>query len=80
MKRLALLLVAASLCILSAGAQNKIPHSQRTCNEIANRRTEIILPQVRGFNCYKADFHIHTAYSDGAASITGRVDDAHSDR
>ena len=76
MKRLALLLVAASLCILSAGAQNKIPHSQRTCNEIANRRTEIILPQVRGFNCYKADFHIHTAYSDGAASTTGRVDEA----
>ena len=76
MKRVVLLLVAASLCILSAGAQNKIPHSQRTCNEIANRRTEIILPQVNGFNCYKADFHIHTSYSDGAASTTGRVDEA----
>lgn len=64
------------MCIFNADAQKKIPHSHRTCNEVANRRTEIILPQVKGFNCYKADFHIHTAYSDGAASTTGRVDEA----
>jgi predicted metal-dependent phosphoesterase TrpH len=76
MKKNLLILLLVSICFSSAEAQKKIPHSHRTCNEIANRRTEIILPQVKGFNCYKADFHIHTTYSDGAASTTGRVDEA----
>ena len=84
MKKLLLILVFAGLCFSSAEAQKKdqeqpkkkVPYTYRTCNEIASRRTEIILPQVKGFNCYKADFHTHTSYSDGVVSPAGRVDEA----
>lgn len=78
MKLLLFISALVGLCCTygSAEAQKKIPHVIRTCNEVTARRTEIILPQVKGFNCYKGDFHIHTAYSDGAASTIGRVDEA----
>ena len=79
MKKLLLIFAFAGLCFSTAQAQEppkKIPFSYRTCNEITNRRTEIILPQVKGFNCYKADLHIHTSYSDGAVTPAGRVNEA----
>jgi predicted metal-dependent phosphoesterase TrpH len=40
------------------------------------QRTEIILPQVKGYNIYKGDFHIHTNYSDGTVNPAGRVTEA----
>lgn len=76
MKRLFLTLLAASICIFGADAQKKIPHSARLDNEVKSARTEIILPQVKGFNCYKGDFHIHTTYSDGRVNPDGRVSEA----
>lgn len=76
MKRLFLTLLAACLCLLSADAQKKIPHSARLSYEVKPGRTEIILPQVKGFNCYKGDFHIHTTYSDGRVNPGGRVAEA----
>ena len=39
-------------------------------------RTEIILPQVKGYNCYKADFHTHTIYSDGEITPRERMREA----
>ena len=36
-------------------------------------RKEIVLPQVNGYNIYKADLHIHTFYSDGHVSPEYRV-------
>lgn len=39
-------------------------------------RTEIVLPQVNGYNVYKADLHIHTFYSDGHVSPQFRVSEA----
>lgn len=39
-------------------------------------RTEIVLPQVNGYNVYKADLHIHTFYSDGQVSPQFRVSEA----
>ena len=67
----------AALCLSSAEAQQKkIPISHPTCNESTVRRTEIILPKVKGFNCYKADLHVHTSYSDGAVTPAGRVNEA----
>lgn len=57
-------------------AEKKIPHAVRTFNEVSGRRTEIVLPQVKGFNCYKGDFHIHTSYSDGRVNPAGRVVEA----
>lgn len=77
MKKAILILAFAFFALSAADAQQKsLPVVHRTCNEITNRRTEIILPQVKGFNIYKGDFHTHTIYSDGAVSTTGRVDEA----
>ena len=76
MKKSALILAFAICSIFGAEAQKKIPHAVRTINEVAARRTEIILPQVKGYNCYKADFHIHTSYSDGQVNPAGRVSEA----
>lgn len=39
-------------------------------------RTEMVLPKIKGYNVYKADFHIHTTYSDGDVSVKGRVSEA----
>ena len=73
MKKSVILLLFASLCIFNADAQKKIPHSFQPCGRQPSKRTEIILPQVNGYNCYKGDFHIHTSYSDGRVNPAGRV-------
>lgn len=39
-------------------------------------RTEIVLPQVGGYNIYKADFHVHTIYSDGEVTPRERMREA----
>ena len=75
MKRLSSLLFAL-LCLASAEAQKPLPVVVSTLGKASTERTEIILPQVKGFNCYKADFHIHTSYSDGQVTPAGRVDEA----
>lgn len=74
MKRIIVLALVA-VCS-TAVAQKKIPHSVKTYNEITGRRTEIVLPKVKGYNCYKGDFHIHTSYSDGRVNPAGRVTEA----
>jgi hypothetical protein len=79
MKKLLLILVLAVLGLSSAEAQKEIPHIFRTNPEVYNRRTEIVLPQVKGFNIYKADLHIHTSYSDGHITPAGRVEEAWND-
>jgi hypothetical protein len=79
MKKLLLILVLAVLGLSSAEAQKEIPHVFRTNAEVYNRRTEIVLPQVKGFNIYKADLHIHTSYSDGHITPAGRVEEAWND-
>lgn len=39
-------------------------------------RQQIIIPQVDGLNCYTADLHAHTFYSDGELSPAERVKEA----
>ncbi len=39
-------------------------------------RKEIIIPQVNGYNVYKADLHTHTIYSDGQVVPKFRVSEA----
>lgn len=73
MKKSFILLLLASLCVFTADAQKKIPHTYRPFGRQATERKEIILPQVNGYNIYKADFHIHTSYSDGRVNPDGRV-------
>lgn len=75
MKHILLILGAIGL-LSTATAQKKIPSSHNTCKESWNRRTEIITPQVKGYNCYKADLHVHTSYSDGCVNPSGRVIEA----
>ena len=77
MKKLLFLLTIFSLCTFNVDAQKKVPHHQRTYPTTpAASRNEIILPQVKGYNCYKADFHVHTHYSDGQVSPAGRAYEA----
>lgn len=76
MKKFVILLMLAVLCIVNADAQKKIPHTHKTLKKSVPARTEIILPQVNGFNCYKGDFHTHTSYSDGSVTPDGRVVEA----
>lgn len=78
MKRL-LLPVLFTFCTLGVNAQSaldKVPHRVQTCPKIGSERTEIILPQVNGYNVYKGDFHTHTMYSDARVSPKGRVMEA----
>ena len=77
MKRLILLLTFGSLLIFGANAQQpkSAPHSVRMLKS-STQRTEIILPQVKGYNIYKGDFHIHTSYSDGCMTPSGRLTEA----
>ena len=76
MKRLLLLLVAAIIGFAPEVVAQKKVAETRSMYNTAYRRTEIILPQVKGMNCYKADFHIHTIYSDGALTPRQRVREA----
>ena len=76
MKRGTILALFVGIIFFGANAQEKIVHTHRTSYEIYNRRIEIILPQVKGYNVYKGDFHIHTSYSDGRVNPAGRVDEA----
>lgn len=76
MKRLFLIFAIVCSCTFCVYAQKKIPDVHNTCNELQKRRTEIILPQVNGYNCYKADLHVHTIYSDGELTPRQRVREA----
>ena len=76
MKRFILSFALAGLLIFGVSAQKPIPHSVRMLKTGGAQRTEIILPQVKGFNIYKGDFHVHTSYSDGTVTPGARVSEA----
>ena len=83
MKRLLLILTFCGLCCSSIYAQqsnSEIPHATKLGRKVKTvSRVNIILPQVNGLNCYKADFHIHTSYSDGQVTPAARVKEAWKD-
>ena len=72
MAKLILSLAFCSLFAFGAYAQKPTPHSVHMLKS-STLRTEIILPQIDGYNIYKADFHIHTSYSDGSVTPAARV-------
>lgn len=77
MKRNILLLASLALSV-TAMAQPK-PEIENPLSrpfETHEDRTEIIIPQVNGLNVYKADFHMHTIYSDGEVTPAMRVVEA----
>ena len=80
MKKL-LTLAVALVATLSASAQLYYTDSANKdmlrFNEREGRqRVEMILPQVRGFNIYKADLHNHTIFSDGSVTPEFRIQEA----
>ena len=79
MKRLILSLVA-SVVALGASAQyypNKInPDILHITEPRTQQRTEFVVPQVNGYNVYKADLHTHTIFSDAQMTIDYRIREA----
>ena len=80
MKKFFLILAVAAFASSSAMAQAvHAPTMGKTGIRLYNQpahRTEIILPQVKGYNIYKGDFHVHTIYSDGEVTPRERVREA----
>ena len=83
MKRLvSLAILAFSAFLLNAQPHFKVasnPDILRYDGAIFPSRVNIVLPQVNGYNIYKADLHIHTFYSDGHVSPEFRVIEAWND-
>ena len=80
MKRILLVLLVAVFAVSTAMAQAvHTPTIGKTEIKLYHQpphRTEIILPQVKGYNIYKGDFHVHTIYSDGEVTPRERVREA----
>lgn len=83
MKRIATLFVI----LMSASVANAQYYYQDSKNSQMLRhaerhepcRTEIILPQVNGYNIYKADLHTHSIFSDGHVLPRFRINEAWQD-
>lgn len=76
-------LISLSFVLLSAAAGAQQFHQDVVNAEMlhpsehrASVRREIIIPQVNGYNVYKADLHTHTVYSDGHVLPKFRVNEA----
>ena len=69
-----------TICLLLglgiAGAQTKSYKFSEKLYYNTPSRTNFVLPQVDGLNCYTADLHAHTFYSDGEISPEERVKEA----
>lgn len=80
MKRILLTVMVAIFALSSAMAQAvHQPTMGKTEIKLYHQpphRTEIILPQVKGYTIYKGDFHVHTIYSDGEVTPRERVREA----
>ena len=75
----ALLAVSATVSAQEFFQDNKNPEMLRPCGYQADHRKEIVLPQVNGYNVYKADLHSHTVFSDGQVMPELRVREAWKD-
>lgn len=80
MKKLVSILLLATSCVMTVSAQVvQTPVKGKTGIRLYDKtvpRTEIILPQIKGYNLYKGDFHVHTIYSDGEVTPRERMREA----
>lgn len=74
---LAAFLMAMPLCAQSRH-QSGANHSMLVY-PMPETRTEIIIPEVNGYQVVKADLHVHTIYSDGNVTPSYRVREAWAD-
>ena len=64
---------SAQLTYLDSGNKDIYRHSLRATR---GGRHEVVLPQVNGYNVYKADLHTHSIFSDGSVAPEYRVKEA----
>ena len=81
MKKIFVFVAFAVLGTVSAHAQSYYQDSKnsemlRHAERHEPCRHELILPQVNGYNAYKADLHTHTVFSDGQVMPAFRVKEA----
>ena len=67
-----LIAVVATVATAVAEKKNDVTRSLHT----GKHRQEIIIPNICGYNVYKADLHTHTIYSDGVVTPTWRLREA----
>ena len=84
MKRILVLLLAALTSASASYAQfhyqdAKNPEIMRHTNRREACRRTIVIPQVNGYNVYKADLHSHTMFSDGNVLPDYRIKEAWQD-
>lgn len=80
MKKL-LFTIAASVVALGASAQHyytdaKNPEMLHISEPRTQQRVNFVVPQIKGYNVYKADLHTHTIFSDAQVSIPLRLAEA----
>ena len=80
MKKL-ILTIAASVVALCASAQHyytdaKNPEMLHIGEPRTAQRVNFVVPQIKGFNVYKADLHTHSIFSDAQVSIPLRLAEA----
>ena len=78
MKKIGLVYFLVLVIMFPAGAQYHYQDSKnvemlRHSEHRTPVRTEMIIPQVCGYNVYKSDLHTHTVYSDGQVTPQYRV-------
>lgn len=76
---LSILVASASASAQSFYVDAKNPEMVHPSEARDAHRKEIIIPQVNGFNVYKADLHTHTMYSDGQVLPKYRIREAWQD-
>ena len=82
MKRTILTLVASMVALASSAQyyQNKTnPDILHITEPRTQQRVNFEIPQVNGYNVYKADLHTHTIFSDGHLTMESRVREAWAD-
>ena len=76
MKRIFIVALSVALGLGVCGAQTKNYKFTEKLYHKVPFRTQIILPQVDGLNCYTADLHAHSIFSDAEITPEERVKEA----
>lgn len=76
MKRIFIVAISIVFGLGTANAQTKAYKFTEQLYNKAPQRVDFILPKVDGFNCYTAELHAHTIYSDGELTPEERVKEA----